>query len=230
MYYTKRIRHSILLCFPTPYQPAPGGDSLDNFLNLRADKQEHIINAALNIFGRNGYKKASFAEIAEEAGIAKGMINYYFGSKKNLYLYLVEMCGRITLEGMRGKYDEKVTDFFDNLKMMIRIKTDFMKEHPAILSFMSSLHYETSEEVRDEIKGFIGSGLDTREKMLFDGIDVSRFKDDVNPKLLDKFLVWAAEGFTSSVQRELGANEIELFTDELYECLDLMKKYFYKEE
>ena len=203
---------------------------MDGFLNLRAEKQEHIINAALNAFGKNGYKKASVADIAEQAGIAKGMINYYFGSKKNLYLYLVQFCAKIIGEGMKERFDDSVTDFFDNLKMMIGIKTEMMKDHLALFSFLASVNYETSEEVKEEIKELFTTGLLSREKMLFEGIDVSRFKDDVDPKLIDKFLVWAAEGFTSHLQKELNIEAVESFTDELFKCLDLMKKYFYKEE
>ena len=201
---------------------------MDNFLNDRAEKQDHIINAAMNVFGKNGYKKASVADIAEEAGIAKGMINYYFGSKKNLYISLVQLGGKIMVEEMQKRYDPNVIDFFDNLKMMISIKIEVMKEHPALLSFLASVYTETSDEVVDEVKGFINSGLDTREKMLFEGIDVSRFKDDVDPKLINKFLVWVAEGFTNSVQNKLNPEKIDEFTEELYKCLDLMKKYFYK--
>ena len=206
-----------------------GGGSLDNFLNDRAEKQDHIINAAMNIFGKNGYKKASVADIAEEAGIAKGMINYYFGSKKNLYISLVQIGGKIMAEEMQKRYDPNIVDFFDNLKMMIGIKIEIMKEHPALLSFLSSVYKETGEEVVNETKEFLSSGLNTREKMIFEGIDVSRFKDDVDPKLINKFLVWVAEGFTNSMQNELSFDQIDEFTEELYKCLDLMKKYFYKE-
>ena len=206
-----------------------GGGSLDNFLNDRAEKQDHIINAAMNIFGKNGYKKASVADIAEEAGIAKGMINYYFGSKKNLYISLVQIGGKIMAEEMQKRYDPNIVDFFDNLKMMIGIKIEIMKEHPALLCFLSSVYKETGEEVVNETKEFLSSGFNTREKMIFEGIDVSRFKDDVDPKLINKFLVWVAEGFTNSMQNELSFDQIDEFTEELYKCLDLMKKYFYKE-
>ena len=202
---------------------------MDNLLNDRASSQEHIINAAMIVFGKNGYKKASVADIAEEAGIAKGMINYYFGSKKNLYISLVQLGGKIMVEEMQKRYDPNITDFFDNMKMMIGIKVDVIKEHPALLSFLASVYTETSDEVLDEVKGFINSGLDTREKMLFEGIDVSRLKDDVEPKLINKFLIWVAEGFMNSMQNELKLDEIDKFTDELYQCLDLMKKYFYEE-
>ena len=200
---------------------------MDNFLNLRAEKQDHIINAALNVFSKNGYKKASVADIAEQAGIAKGMINYYFGSKKNLYLSLIQISGKIMMEEMQKRYDPDIKDFFDNLKMMIGIKIEVIKEHPAILAFLTSVNFETSEEVKDEVKEFLNSGFDTRQKMMFEGIDVSRFKDDVDPKLINKFLVWSAEGFTNSLQREPDIEEIDIFTDELFKCLDLMKKYFY---
>ena len=201
---------------------------MDNFLNLRAEKQDHIINAAMNVFSKNGYKKASVADIANQAGIAKGMINYYFGSKKNLYLSLIQISGKIMMEEMQKRYDPGITDFFDNLKMMIGIKIEVIKDHPAILSFLTSVNFETSDEVKDEVKEFLSSGIDTRQKMMFEGIDVSRFKDDVDPKIINKFLVWAAEGFTNSMQRELDIEKIDKFTDELFKCLDLMKKYFYK--
>ena len=92
-----------------------------------------------------------------------------------------------------------------------------------------NIYLETSEEVVNETKEFLSSGLSTREKMMFEGIDVSRFKDDVDPKLINKFLIWVAEGFTNSMQNELKIDEIDKFTEELYQCLDLMKKYFYKE-
>ena len=202
---------------------------MDNLLNDRAEKQDHIINAALNVFGKNGYKKASVADIAEEAGIAKGMINYYFGSKKNLYISLIQIGGKIMVEEMQKRYDPNVTDFFDNLKMMIGIKVEIMKEHPALLSFLGSVYIETSEEVIKETKAYLSNGLSTREKMIFEGIDVSKFKDDVDPKLINKFLIWVAEGFTNSMQNELKIDEIDQFTAELYQCLDLMKKYFYVE-
>ena len=202
---------------------------METFFNPHAEKQEHIINAALNVFGRNGYKKASIADIAEQAGIAKGMINYYFGSKKNLYLYLAELTGKLLIEEMDRKFDESVTDFFDNMKMMTNIKIAMIKEHPAIFSFLTSLYYENDGEVKGDIEKFLADSMKVRERLLFTGIDVSKFKDDINPKLLDKLLVWAAEGLTNNFGKDMNVDEIETVVKELYDCLDIMKKYFYKD-
>jgi AcrR family transcriptional regulator len=201
---------------------------LDSFFNLRAEKQEHIINAALNAFGRNGYKKASISDIAKDAGIAKGMVMYYFGSKKNLYLYLANLSGNLLIEEIEKGLDQSVTDFFDKIKMASDIKLAMMKKHPAIISFLSSMFFETDTEVRDDIKAFISSGINVRAEKVFDGADVSKFKDDVDPKLLNKFILWAGEGLANDLLMDDNMDKIDVFIKDFYECLDLMKKYFYK--
>lgn len=201
---------------------------LDNFFNLRTDKQEHIINAALTVFGQNGYKKTSTADIAQEAGIAKGMVFYYFGSKKNLYLYLVELCGKEWVEEMERHFDTSITDFFDKIKMMTDIKIALMKRHPASVSFFTKVFYETDKEVLAELERFKADGAHIRMRWVFDDTDVSRFKDDVDPELLTRFLTWAGEGFANSLSADDAIDKIDAFVEEFYECLDMMKAHFYK--
>ena len=203
---------------------------METFINPQAEKQEALINAAMNIFSKNGYKKASVGDIAAEAGLAKGMINYYFGSKKNLYLYLAELSGKKLVERMEADFDRSITDFFDNMKMMTTIKISMMKEHPAIFAFLASFYLEEDSDVKDDIREYMARSLKLREQWIFDDIDVSRFKDDVDSKLIDTLMVWAGEGFANKLKQGLDIEEIEAFTGELFACIDLMKKYFYKEE
>ena len=203
---------------------------MDGFFNIRAEKQEHIINAALAVFSRNGYKKASIADIAQEAGIAKGMINYYFGSKKNLYLYLVEFCGNLVMEQIGSHGDGQVQDFFDNMKMLIHRKMEMVKEHPALFSFLASAYSEQAKEVTDEISQILSDSMKQREGWLYGGVDISRFKDDVDPLLIDKFLVLVSERFSDNMQSRLLLDEVESLVKDIYTMIDLMKKYFYKEE
>jgi len=56
------------------------------------EKQNLIIDAALKTFAMHGYKKTSISDIASTAGISKAMVFHYFGTKKELYLYLVNTC------------------------------------------------------------------------------------------------------------------------------------------
>ncbi|MGP7818605.1 TetR/AcrR family transcriptional regulator [Niallia sp. 01092] len=49
------------------------------------DKKEKIIQAAYEVLAEKGYDKASTKEIARVAGVAQGLINYYFSSKDLLF-------------------------------------------------------------------------------------------------------------------------------------------------
>src|SRR5690625_358370 len=69
-----------------------GGNYLEKFLNLTKEKQNSIIDSALKIFAKHGYRKTSISDIAKSAGISKAMVFHYFGTKKDLYLYLVNTC------------------------------------------------------------------------------------------------------------------------------------------
>ncbi|RED64613.1 TetR/AcrR family transcriptional regulator [Cohnella lupini] len=50
-----------------------------------ADKRDRIIAAAYDVLSEKGYDKASTKEIASTAGVAQGLINYYFPSKDLLF-------------------------------------------------------------------------------------------------------------------------------------------------
>ena len=59
------------------------------FKNLTKQKQQVIINSAIEEFVRNGFDDASTNEIVLNANISKGSLFNYFRSKKDLYLYLI---------------------------------------------------------------------------------------------------------------------------------------------
>ena len=47
--------------------------------------EQKIIRAADNLFTQKGYAATKTREIADEAGVNLALLNYYFGSKENLY-------------------------------------------------------------------------------------------------------------------------------------------------
>src|SRR5947208_16365752 len=52
-----------------------------------------ILQAAFTVLSRQGYENASIKEIAEEAGVAQGLVHYHFKSKQQLVLaVLAEVC------------------------------------------------------------------------------------------------------------------------------------------
>ncbi|MFI8516530.1 TetR/AcrR family transcriptional regulator [Streptomyces sp. NPDC085481] len=68
----------------------------------RARREEQIIAAALEEFGRNGHATASMTEIARRVGVTKPMLYTYFGSKDGLYTACVDRIGPRLLAAVDG--------------------------------------------------------------------------------------------------------------------------------
>lgn len=202
---------------------------LKKFLSLHIEKQNKIIDAALRTFGANGYKKASISDIAAAAGISKAMVFHYFGTKKALYLYLINLCGSTMMKEVNENFDNSITDFFDRIKMSSNIEVSVMKKHAAIPAFLTSMYFENDEEVKADIKDIIDSGEEFRNKIAFVGMDTSKFKEGVDLKLLMKMLMWMAEGYTKQMSNNAEVN-FDNMLEEFNECLDMLKCNFYREE
>lgn len=53
------------------------------------ERREQILACAIKLFGERPYSAVSTTELAREAGVARGLINHYFGTKRDLYLEVV---------------------------------------------------------------------------------------------------------------------------------------------
>jgi AcrR family transcriptional regulator len=49
-----------------------------------SDKRRLILEAAVRVFARSGYHTSRVGDIAEEAGVAHGLLYHYFGSKEEV--------------------------------------------------------------------------------------------------------------------------------------------------
>lgn len=202
---------------------------MEKFLNLPIEKQNLIIDAALKTFAMHGYKKTSISDIASTAGISKAMVFHYFGTKKKLYLYLVNTYVDSISKEVVEKFDESITDLFDRILYTSKLKIDLMKKYPYVPSFIQSAYFENDDEVKEELRTIFSKddGKTIGKKITFDGADFSKFKDDIDPKLVMNMIDWISEGYMSKIA---GARDTDL--DEVYrvfeECLQLFKRNFYK--
>ena len=53
-------------------------------------RREQILAAARDVFVANDYANASMEAVARRAGVTTGLVNHYFGTKRELYLAVVE--------------------------------------------------------------------------------------------------------------------------------------------
>lgn len=201
---------------------------MEKFLALSEEKQKKIIEAGFYCFGKMGYKKASAQDIAQMAGISKGMIFHYFGSKKDMYRYLIEISFAEVMEAFKTGADSSKTDFFDRILMMTNCKIDCLKKHPSLLSFFTSMYSETDPEVFDETEKIRITGKSVRGGFVSLEADREKFKDPSYADLAWKLLMSYGESYANTVEASVA--ELSLAQKEFSDCVLMLKKNLYKEE
>lgn len=86
---------------------------------MPTDTREKILQAAFLVLSREGYENTSIKEIAEEAGVAQGLVHYYFKSKQQLVLaVLAEVCREMDFGGEQGTAGAQAA--YEKLKSMLK--------------------------------------------------------------------------------------------------------------
>ncbi len=198
----------------------------DKFYDIKSEKQERIINAAIKVFAENGYKKASTDVIVKEAEISKGLLFHYFTNKIGLYEYIVEYSVRFFAFEMTSTVNKNEHDFFELQMQMEQAKLRIMKLYPYMQEFLSGLKYENDEEA----KAVIGGNANALEN-IYDQInrqaDNTKFNDFVVVNRIVNMLKWMSDGY---VREALNKQQIDLeeMGEEFSRYLKMMKAQFYK--
>ena len=72
----------------------------------KAESRRRILEAARDVFFRDGFMPANLDEVAEKAGVAKGTLYRYFESKAELYVAVLAHNGAIFEQKMRDTLEE----------------------------------------------------------------------------------------------------------------------------
>lgn len=203
------------------------------FLNLDKEKQDRIINAAIKEFAQKGYNNASTNEIVKEAGISKGLLFHYFQNKKQLFLFLFDYCYEIIADEFYKKINLMETDFFNRIRQAVLIKMELLTKYPDIFKFIQDAYMEDSTEIKVELEKKIKGLNDTNIGKIYEGIDVSKFRDDVDVQKILKIITWTFEKMSDeelskaklSPTHEIDYQKIKIEAEEYFEILT---KCFYK--
>lgn len=127
------------------------------FEEIRESKRSQIIEAAIECFAKRGYHAVSISELAEYAGISKGLMYNYFKSKdellKNIFTEILSIMMQMFDLDKEGKVDGKsmvkyLDRFFKHLKSHIILWKMYMAifSQPAVQEILKDEIQEASIE------------------------------------------------------------------------------------
>lgn len=203
------------------------------FLNLKPEKQERIINAAIKEFAQKGFKNASTDEIVKEADISKGALFKYFHNKKNLFLFLYDHTLKILTDEFYGEIDLNEGDIFERLQRRALKKMEIINKYPDIFNFIMTVNIEESDEIKSELEQRSKELMANRYDKWLKNIDVSRFKEGIDIERAINIIIWTVESLSDREQKKLKSLTLnQSYYDEMLaevdNYLELLRNSFYK--
>lgn len=153
----------------------------ETFLNLPEDKRERLTEIALDEFANNTYSQASVSRIVDKAGIAKGSVYQYFKDKKDLYLFLIDLAGKVKLDFIQSKQVQvDWSDFYLGFASLLLLSAEFEFSGPRQAKYAKLLKNALDSEVWDESFARMKSASQAAMSGLVQrGLDQGQIRDDV---------------------------------------------------
>jgi len=199
---------------------------------MEPEKRERIINAAMKEFSK-GFKTACTDTIVKEAGISKGLLFHYFGTKDGLYGFILKNACEMIYNEYLALIDMGQMDVIEKLWQMTLLKMDLSYKHPALFEFVAKAYVELLENPNDEFSEYFEkTRINATEKAL-SNINTSLFKEGIDPKKAANIVLWTLNGYATSqlnaaMKMEDYQREYERYLGELKEYIDILRKTMYK--
>lgn len=214
-----------------------GNDSVKyaNFERIPQEEQERILTVCIEEFAQKGYALASTNAIVKRAGIPKGTLFYYFGSKKDLYLYVFDHAVASFTETFDSLTGKMPSDLFERLLHRGQTRMQFVLENPRLYQLFFNAFLHTPKEIQDEMAPRYASYATTSQERLMEGLDLSKFREDIDVGSAIDLVYLVIEGIFNRYQQALrnaspeeSLELVEKITAETRSNFELLKRGLYK--
>lgn len=111
------------------------------------ERKIRILNTALRVFAREGYRDSNLSLIAEECGLSRPTIYQYFHDKDEIYYYAVKLVtGQMFTRYAAIAWDESKGNEIDRIILICNDIIDFAKENEAALQALMDVMLQQKRE------------------------------------------------------------------------------------
>jgi AcrR family transcriptional regulator len=171
--------------------------SIDSPRELPGEKASLIVEAMRSSVAARGIAGSTFDHVAREAGVSRGLLHYYFGSKERLLVEVVRRESDVTLQRLeRGVTGAQSVD--EVLAALVQSFEEFIGEGPSgVVTFYEILtlaqrNQEIAAELAElgrQIRGHLGNLLQAKA-------DAGVLSLDADPEAAAGLLLALADGLT----------------------------------
>ncbi len=197
------------------------------FFDLKKEKQDRMINAALKVFAIQGYRHGSTDDIVKEAAVSKGLLFHYFESKLGVYRFVYDYSVRYMILELRSTVEPEEKEMFAMMKQIECARMHAMRGYPYMQQFLNRSMSEDSYEALLSIEEK-RSALEETYSALAGRIDYSLLPGGVDGEKLRKMLDFTVKGLMAERFQD-ASFQPEMLYHEICDYLDMTRQIVYRE-
>jgi TetR/AcrR family fatty acid metabolism transcriptional regulator len=154
------------------------------------EKRRLILDAAVRVFARKGYHSCRVGDIAEEAGVAYGLLYHYFSSKDEVLETVFRETWSELLEAMRG-VEESGAPAREQLRQVAAILLRAWRRDPDLVRVLVR-EVARSPQMPRRVEE-IGQAFRAIERIVARGQEEGEFRAELDPRLASWIFYGAIE-------------------------------------
>ena len=162
--------------------------------NLQDIRKDQIMNAAQDVVASKGYDQARMDDIVEKAQLSKGAIYWYYKSKKDIYLSLIDYWFNEYSAGVLKSLEDKDSSS-EQLKSLFEYFVDQFDKNPDTFKIMVEFWRTSGLDVdfNNKLQAIYSQFLEYIIDIIKNGIDSGEFKE-VDPRITALSILINIEG------------------------------------
>lgn len=129
-----------------------------------AEKRSAITDAALMLFSQFGLHGTRLEQVAVAAGISKTNLLYYFPSKKQLYLAVLQDLLAVWLAPLRALQADQQP--LEAIRQYIRLKLEVSRDHPRASRLFCMEMLQGAPVLKEELAGPVRTLVDEKAALI----------------------------------------------------------------
>jgi len=155
-------------------------------------KYHQILEAAVKVFARQGFRQSTVAQIAKEAGVADGTIYLYFKNKDDILVQFFSFRAKQVFESFREEVDRAQTSL-DKLRNLVRRHlAEFQRDRDGAVVYQVETH-QNSRLAEAQIREMSQMYRNLISEIVEQGQQEGTIRKDLYVGLVKRFIIGAVD-------------------------------------
>src|SRR5436190_833844 len=165
-------------------------------MNRSVDKRRLILDAAVRVFARQGFHQSRVSDIADEAGVAYGLVYHYFGSKDDVLDTLFLERWKLLLAAI-AEIDGQPLPARAKLEAIASFIVESYRHEPELMKVIIVEVTRAANTFGQTHLPEIRQAYDLVDEIVSDAQEAGEFRDDVDPSFAAMLFYGAIEQLLS---------------------------------